>query len=160
MTQPPGTPDPSGQQPPEGRHPQQGYYAQQQGQYPQQGQPESPYPQQSRQQSNAVEAKGFFGALFDFSFQSFVTVKFATFIYIVLLVFLALGWLFMIIGGFVADTWAGVLALLLGWIPAVIYLILIRVMLEFYIAMIRTSQNTAGTRVEIESLRREMQQRR
>lgn len=151
MAQPPDTPDPSGQQPPEGQRPQQGYY-------PQQGQP--PYPQQSRQQSNAAEAKGFFGALFDFSFQSFITVKFATFIYMVLLVFLALGWLFMVIGGFVTDTWVGVLALLLGWIPAVIYLILIRVMLEFYIAMIRTSQNTAGTRMEIESLRREMHQRR
>lgn len=137
MTQPPGTPDSSGQQPPEGQH-----------------------PQQSRQQSNAAEAKGFFGALFDFSFQSFITVKFATFIYMVLLVFLALGWLFMVIGGFVTDTWVGVLALLLGWIPAVIYLILIRVMLEFYIAMIRTSQNTAGTRMEIESLRREMHPRR
>lgn len=151
MAQPPDTPDPSGQQPPEGQRPQQGYY-------PQQGQP--PYPQQSRQQSNAAEAKGFFGALFDFSFQSFITVKFATFIYMVLLVFLALGWLFMVIGGFVTDTWVGVLALLLGWIPAVIYLILIRVMLEFYIAMIRTSQNTAGTRMEIESLRREMHPRR
>ncbi|GAB3181894.1 hypothetical protein GCM10027060_13670 [Nesterenkonia halophila] len=158
MTQPPGTPDPSGQQPPEGQHPQQGYHPQQGQQPPQQGQ--QPYPQQSRQQPNAAEAKGFFGALFDFSFQSFVTVKFATLIYMVLLVFLALGWLVMIIGGFVTDTWVGVLALLLGWIPAVIYLILIRVMLEFYIAMIRTSQNTAGTRMEIESLRREMHQRR
>ncbi|WP_010525474.1 DUF4282 domain-containing protein [Nesterenkonia sp. F] len=154
MTQPPGAPGPSGQQPPEGQHPQQGYYPQQGRQPSPQDQP--PHPQQS----NAVEAKGFFGALFDFSFQSFVTVKFATFIYIVLLVFLVLGWLFMVIGGFVADTWVGVLALLLGWIPAVIYLILIRVMLEFYIAMIRTSQNTAGTRIEIESLRREMHQRR
>lgn len=151
MAQPPDTPDPSGQQPPEGQRPQQGYY-------PQQGQP--PYPQQSRQQSNAAEAKGFFGALFDFSFQSFITVKFATLIYMVLLVFLALGWLFMVIAGFATDAWAGVLALLLGWIPAVIYLILIRVMLEFYIAMIRTSQNTAGTRMEVESLRREMHQRR
>ncbi|GAA3281102.1 DUF4282 domain-containing protein [Nesterenkonia halobia] len=158
MTQPPGTPDPSGQQPPEGQHPQQGYYPQQGQQPPQQGQ--QPYPQQSRQQSNAAEAKGFFGALFDFSFQSFITVKFATLIYMVLLVFLALGWLFMIIGGFATDAWVGVLALLLGWIPAVIYLILIRVMLEFYIAMIRTSQNTAGTRMEIEALRREMHQRR
>lgn len=111
----------------------------------------------------SAEAKGFFGALFDFSFQSYVTVKFAKLIYILLLLFIALwlvfGWLLTSILLIGQEPLAGILLLLLGWIPAVVMLVLARVSLEFYIAMIRTAQNTAGTRQEIEALRRELPRR-
>ncbi|MGO1182226.1 MAG: DUF4282 domain-containing protein [Micrococcaceae bacterium] len=111
----------------------------------------------------SAEAKGFFGALFDFSFQSYVTVKFAKLIYILLLLFIALwlvfGWLLTSILLIGQEPLAGIFLLLLGWIPAVVMLVLARVSLEFYIAMIRTAQNTAGTRQEIEALRRELPRR-
>ncbi|MFC7402523.1 DUF4282 domain-containing protein [Citricoccus sp. GCM10030269] len=104
---------------------------------------------------NAVEDKGFFGALFDFSFRSFVTVSFAKIIYIILIVLIALGWLFYVIAGFAVDPALGFGALLMGWIPGFVMLVLARVMIEFYIAMVRTSQNTAATVAELQALRQE-----
>lgn len=104
---------------------------------------------------NAVEAKGFFGALFDFSFTSFVTVKFAKIIYIILIALVALGWLAYVFTGFAFEPGLGLAALLLGWIPGFICLVLVRVMIEFYIAMVRTSQNTAATVAEIQALRQD-----
>ncbi|WGH83361.1 DUF4282 domain-containing protein [Auritidibacter ignavus] len=47
----------------------------------------------------------------------------------------------------------GILWLLFGWILPVIQLVLFRVVLELFIATIRTVQNTAGTRQEIQVLR-------
>lgn len=157
-----------GQQPDPYAH-QPGYGQQQYGGQPYGQQYEQQYQQQYAQQPggapapagrpNTVEGKGFFGALFDFSFQSFVSVKFAKFIYIILLAFLGLAWLVSIIAGFGVDAIAGLLALLLGWIPLVIYLILFRVTLEFIISMVRTSQNTAGVRTELEDLRQDLRDR-
>lgn len=124
--------------------------------------PKSPYgppPGASGAGGQSPDAMGFFAALFDFDFKSFVTLKFAKFIYILLIVLLALGWLIYTVIGFIADPWLGIAALLLGWIPAFLWLVLARVSLEFYIAMIRTSQNTAATTAEVAQLRRELGRR-
>lgn len=86
---------------------------------------------------------GFFQALFDLSFRHFVTIKFASVIYVIGLVIIALGWLFSVIAGFVESAGAGIALLILGAIVAFVYVILFRVMLEFYVAMVRTSQNTS-----------------
>ncbi|WP_218220889.1 DUF4282 domain-containing protein [Nesterenkonia sp. Act20] len=125
--------------------------------YPQQSPPNSPPPKSPSRTS--VEGKNFFAALFDFSFQSFVTVKFAKFIYAILIAFIILGYLLVVISAFSENAVAGLLVLLLGWIPAMIYLILFRITLEFMIALVRTSQNTAGTRAEIEALRSDLKNR-
>jgi hypothetical protein len=122
------------------------------GQYP--GPYSGPYSQQGhRPTQNTVESRGFFASLFDLSFTSFVTIKFAKVIYIVLMAFIALGYVFWVFAGFADSALAGMLFLLLGWIPGLITLILARVTMEFYIAMVRTSQNTAATRAELEALR-------
>lgn len=126
--------------------------------YPQQSPPPN-YPPPQSPNRNAVEGKNFFAALFDFSFQSFVTVKFAKFIYAILILFIALGYLIVIVTAFLDSAAAGLFVLLLGWIPAMIYLILFRITLEFMIALVRTSQNTAGTRAEIEALRSDLKNR-
>ena len=106
---------------------------------------------------NSVEAKGFFAGLFDFSFQSFVTLKFAKFIYIIIMIAIGLWALFgWIIGSIVLMTQeplVGILGLLLGWIPMLLGLIFARITLEFYVAMARTAQNTGATRVELERIR-------
>lgn len=147
-----GQPGPGGQQ----------YAGQYSGEpYQQQPYPQQRYPQNSgAPNKNVIEGKNFFAALFDLSFQSFVTVKFAKFIYVLLIAFILLGYVVVVIASFAEDPLLGLLALLLGWIPAAIYLILIRITLEFMIALVRTSQNTAGTRSEIEALRSELKNRR
>ncbi|GAA1154697.1 DUF4282 domain-containing protein [Nesterenkonia sandarakina] len=159
----PGQPGPYPAQP--GQYPgQPGQYPGSSGQYPGPGFQQQPYPQQSQRpggtNQNAVEGKNFFAALFDLSFQSFVTVKFAKFIYVLLIAFVVLGYLVVVASAFTEGPGVGLFALLLGWIPAAIYLILIRITLEFMIALVRTSQNTAGTRSEIEALRSELKDRR
>lgn len=131
------------------------------GQYPPQGPPPGGYQQPGPynggpQGPTSPDAKGFFAALFDLSFTSFVTLKFAKFIYVLIMVVLALLWLGWIIAGFSTEPLLGVLVLVLGWIPILLYVILARVTLEFYIAMVRTSQNTAATKVEVENLRGEL----
>jgi len=123
------------------------------GGYPQPG----PGGAQGGPSSNSVEAKGFFAGLFDFSFQTFVTLKFAKFIYIIVMVVIGLwalfGWLIGSIVLMTQEPLVGLLSLLLGWIPMLLALIFARLMLEFYVAMARTAQNTAGTRVELERIR-------
>jgi|SRR5690625_4314194 len=123
------------------------------GGYPQPG----PGGAQRGPSSNSVEAKGFFAGLFDFSFQTFVTLKFAKFIYIIVMVVIGLwalfGWLIGSIVLMTQEPLVGLLSLLLGWIPMLLALIFARLMLEFYVAMARTAQNTAGTRVELERIR-------
>ncbi|MDO5492842.1 MAG: DUF4282 domain-containing protein, partial [Nesterenkonia sp.] len=123
-------------------------------------QPGAQQQQTKRPSANAVEAKGFFAALFDFSFRSFITVKFAKFIYALLILFVLLGWLMFIISGFATgEPLMGVLGLLFGWIPGFLYVVLFRISLEVMISMVRTSQNTAATQAEVEQLRADLMNR-
>lgn len=143
MTQPPNSGDweQPHEQPP--YQPQPGYSA-----APRQGNP---------------DAAGFFKALFDFSFKSFVTIKFAAIIYGIALVLIAVATLIGIILAFITmvqEPVVGFLTLLVVIVLAPFYLIVVRISLEFYVAMIRTSQNTAATKAEVENLRWDMSQRR
>src|SRR5699024_2163051 len=116
-------------------------------------QPHGGYPAQPR--PAGPDAAGFFKALFDFSFKSFVTIKFAAVIYGIALVLIGIGTLVGIIMAFVAMTEepvVGFFTLLLVLILAPFYLILVRLTLELYVAMIRTAQNTAATKSELENL--------
>lgn len=120
-----GTPppsDPYGQppQPPEG-----GGYG---GGY---GGPGSPPP----------SSKGFFGALFDFSFEHFVTPMIVKVVYILAIVALGVGWLVFLVAGFADNAGAGLFVLVLGPIGILLYLCLIRMTLEFYLAVTRMSQD-------------------
>lgn len=106
--------------------------------------------------TNQIDAKGFFGALFDFSFRSFITISFAKVIYAILLVVAVASWLLPAFSALMQSFGFGILYLLLGWIPGLILLILYRIGLEVMVSMVRTSQNTAATREEIELLRRDL----
>lgn len=108
------------------------------------------------------DTTGFFKALFDFSFKSFVTIKFAAVIYAIALLLIGIGTLVGIIVAFIAMTdepLAGFFTLLLVLLLAPFYLILVRLTLELYVAMIRTAQNTAATKAELEYLRWDLSQR-
>lgn len=109
---------------------------------------------------------GFFRALFDFRFRHFITIKFAGVIYIIAIIVAALQWILWIVCGFLMGAAGsgssydygydsllalgggdfnpvfGILAIVLGWIPAAIQIIVCRVVLEFLVAGVRTAQNT------------------
>ncbi|MGO1193536.1 MAG: DUF4282 domain-containing protein [Nesterenkonia sp.] len=108
------------------------------------------------------DTSGFFKALFDFSFKSFVTIKFAAIIYGIALLLIGIFTLIGIIFAFVTMTeepLVGFFMLVLTVILAPFYLILVRLTLELYVAMIRTAQNTAATTSALENLRWDMSQR-
>lgn len=86
----------------------------------------------------------FFQALFDLSFKNFVTIKFARIIYVVGLVLIVLGWLIFTVAAFTQSAGGGLLALILGAVVAFFYILLFRLTLEFYVAMVRTAQNTTA----------------
>ncbi|MEZ5084964.1 MAG: DUF4282 domain-containing protein [Tessaracoccus sp.] len=85
----------------------------------------------------------FFKALFDFSFRSFVTIKFASVIYGIGLALIGLAWLTFIVTGFNRGFLPGLGALILGGLIAAFYVVIVRIGLEFSVAMIRTAQNTS-----------------
>ena len=94
------------------------------------------------------DKKGFFGSLFDMSFDYYVTPKIAKFVYILAIICAAVMWLGMIAGCLGGGDSGGkgllaVLAILLGWIPAFLFIIGVRMQIEFIIALIKTSENTS-----------------
>jgi hypothetical protein len=88
-----------------------------------------------------ASGKGFFGALFDFKFEHFVTPMIVKFVYVLALIALVLGWVIFLVAGFAQDTSYGVSVLILGPIALILYLALIRMTLEFYLAIVRMSQD-------------------
>ena len=89
----------------------------------------------------AKEGAGFFAALFDFSFTNFVTPILVRFVYLLATVALALTWLVFVIVGFANSVGTGLGVLVLGPIFVVIYLAVIRMTLEFYLSVVRMSED-------------------
>lgn len=130
------------------------------GNWEQPQQPQGGYGGQPRQ--GGPDAAGFFKAMFDFSFKSFVTAKFAAVIYAIALLLIGVGTVIGIVVAFIAMTeepLGGFFALLMVLLLAPFYLILVRLTLELYVSMIRTAQNTAATKAELEYLRWDLSQR-
>lgn len=94
------------------------------------GQPAAPPP-----------ATGFLGALFDFSFEHFVTPMIVKFVYILSIMGLGIAWLVFLAAAFSQGVGAGLFVLLLGPPAILLYLCLIRMTLEFYLAVTRMSQD-------------------
>ena len=87
--------------------------------------------------------------MFDFSFNDFVTLKFSSFIYLLLVIVAGAAWAGMILFSFFAFadsfligflTFLG--AVIGGGIAFLFYVIQFRLILEFFVANIRTAQNT------------------
>ncbi|WCC79863.1 DUF4282 domain-containing protein [Cutibacterium equinum] len=113
--------------------------------------------------SPSSDKKGFFGALFDMSFDYYVTPKIAKLVYIIAIICAAVMWIGSIIvagvGGAIgtaAGADAGgtgvvvVLIILVGWIPALLFVIGVRMQIEFVLALIKTAENTATLRRKLE----------
>jgi hypothetical protein len=88
-----------------------------------------------------TSGKGFFGALFDFKFEHFITPIIVKFVYVLALIALVLGWLFFLVTGFSQSIGGGIAVLILGPVLLVLYLAFIRMTLEFYLAIVRMSQD-------------------
>lgn len=99
---------------------------------------------------------GFFKALFDVKFDHFVSITWAGIIYVLHILACAFTWIAIIVFGIFFGIAMGVslfgessfnplpliLAILFGWIPALMQLVYGRMILEFIVASIKTSENT------------------
>lgn len=108
------------------------------------------------------EAASFFTSLFSVKFDHYITVKFASVIYAIAIVLAILQWISCILLGFTLGGYfddlsnsyyssssslsviLGILAILFGWVPALIQLIGCRLFLEFFVATIRTAESTTA----------------
>ncbi len=99
------------------------------------GQPDTPPP------PPGDSPKGFFGALFDFSFEHFVTPMIVKVVYVLAIISLGLGFLVFLVAAFAQDGASGLAVLILGPIALLLYICLIRMTLEFYLAITRMSQD-------------------
>ena len=84
---------------------------------------------------------GLFTALFDFSFTHFVTPKIVKAVYVLLTIALALGALLFALTGFSRGAGTGLAFLVLAAIGFIVYLALARMTLEFYVAVVRMSED-------------------
>lgn len=103
--------------------------------------PHDPYGQPPSSPGAMPSGKGFFGALFDFSFEHFVTPMIVKVVYVLAIIALGLTWLLFLAASFSQSAGYGLVVLVLGPVGMLLYLCLIRMTLEFYIAITRMSQD-------------------
>ena len=89
--------------------------------------------------------RGFFSSLMDTNFNSLITPKLITFLYVVSIVLLAIGTIAFVIAGFAAKASTGVLLLILAPLGALIYLIVIRLWLELIVVTFKIRDATEET---------------
>lgn len=120
------------------------YQEQQPGQTPYGAGYAGPPPQQTPagQQDLASSASGFFSALFDFNFDTFITPKIIKAVYVVLTVLIGLMAVAVLLAALVSGQVGTIIAALIG-VPLVgiVYLALARMTLELYFAVVRLSED-------------------
>lgn len=88
-----------------------------------------------------VDAAGFFKALFDFSFDTFITPKVVKIVYVIAAILIPLAWIIFTIAAFTQSAGYGLSILIFGAIGVIFYLAIVRMTLEFYLAIVRMSQD-------------------
>jgi len=88
------------------------------------------------------EKKGFLGALFDFSFSEFITIKLIKILYILGIIFSTIVAIVFIVSGFNISTGVGIIFLILSPLIFLLYVILIRIWLEIIIVIFKIAENT------------------
>jgi hypothetical protein len=89
------------------------------------------------------EGKGFFERLLDFSFQYFITQKYAKLLYGIHLLLGLIVATWYVFNGFQTSTSQGLLTLLLAVVGYFLWIVYVRVALEFLVAVFRTADNIA-----------------
>lgn len=88
-------------------------------------------------------ASGFFGRLFDFSFEEFITLQLIKVIYMIFVAFSGIGALVFFFGTVAEGGVAIVAGIVIAPLFFLVYVILARVWLEVLIVVFRISENTA-----------------
>ena len=86
-------------------------------------------------------SSGFFPALFDFSFNTFVTPKIVRFVYVLAAIWAVVMYVLVVIAWFSQSVTNGLIALVFGPIVAIIWLAIVRIGLEFGISVVRMSED-------------------
>ncbi|MDQ6896184.1 MAG: DUF4282 domain-containing protein, partial [Actinomycetota bacterium] len=90
---------------------------------------------------STTTTKGFFGALFDFGFTSFVTPTIVKVVYILATILIGLGYLILLVSSLRSGAAATIVTLIAGGLGALVYLALVRISLEFMYAIVRMSED-------------------
>jgi hypothetical protein len=93
--------------------------------------------------SSPMETKGFFAALFDFGFTSFITLKFLRMIYTILVCLILLVGLLFFIYGLSQGGGSAVVAIILVPLATLLYLIFVRIYMELIAMFFRIGENTS-----------------
>jgi hypothetical protein len=86
--------------------------------------------------------KGSLGILFDLSFTEFVTIRFIKVLFIIGIIFAAIGAIVAIVSGFSIGVGVGILSLILSPIVFLIYVFIARIWCETIIVLFRIAENT------------------
>ena len=94
--------------------------------------------------SSSMETKGFFAALFDFGFTSFITLKFLRVIYTIVVCMILFAGLVFLIGGLASGS-SGLAVVSIFFVPLVTLLLLIftRIQMEVIALFFRIGENTS-----------------
>ena len=90
-----------------------------------------------------MQNKGSIGMLFDLSFSEFVTTRVIKVLFIIGVIFAAIGSIALIVTGFSAGAGQGVLFLILSPIVFLLYVLLARIWCEIIIVVFRIGENTS-----------------
>lgn len=111
----------------------------------------------------APRQPSFFSSLFDLKFRSFITIRFAAVIYVIGIVLIALNYIGAVISSIIvagasmataAYTSSGVggvgvflviMTVIVGAVMTIFWIMLLRVIIEFFVANIRTAESTSET---------------
>jgi hypothetical protein len=96
---------------------------------------------QSGAEAITDSSAGFLPALFDFSFNSFVTPKIVRFVYVLATIWAVVMYVIVVISSFGQSVTNGLIALVFGPLVAVIWLAIVRIGLEFGISVVRMSED-------------------
>jgi small-conductance mechanosensitive channel len=88
------------------------------------------------------EPKGFFAALFDFSFKDFITTKVIAVLYGLGMLIAAIAAIGAIVAGFLSGVCGGIAAIILSPIIFLIWVIFYRVWLEVIVILFRIEEHT------------------
>jgi hypothetical protein len=82
-------------------------------------------------------------SILDLSFSKFITVSIIRFVYALLLIAVAIGYVLLVIAGFSQGVLAGVGVMVVGLIGAVIEMIFIRMWLELIVVIFKIGENVS-----------------
>ena len=86
-----------------------------------------------------------FGDIFDLSFKKYVTPTVVRVLFILVMVFAALWWLFLVIAGFSSNAGTGFGALIIGGVGFFMFILFYRVFFELVMVIFAIKENTKAT---------------